>query len=123
MLESSKTLANYLFLVDLLNLTFDRELSRKRDSNVKFDPLGYGHINEADLAAEMARSREEARKERACCPVKRADDARRSHFHRPSDLAVQAIRCVAEGLKMNHISCAFASSTWPGQSKPNRLHL
>jgi hypothetical protein len=40
MLESSKPLAKYMFLVDLLNLTFDRELSRKRDSNVKFDPLG-----------------------------------------------------------------------------------
>ena len=32
-------LAKYLFLVELLNLTFEREPGRHRDSNVKFAPL------------------------------------------------------------------------------------
>jgi len=42
--------------------------------------LGYGPINEADLAAEMAKSRKKACEERALCPVKHGDAARRSYF-------------------------------------------
>jgi hypothetical protein len=39
MLESPKPLADYLILVDLLILTFDRESNLERVSNVKIDPL------------------------------------------------------------------------------------
>jgi len=35
----NRTTSNLLNLVELLNLTFEREPGRKRDSNVKFAPL------------------------------------------------------------------------------------
>ncbi|CAH1666032.1 hypothetical protein CHELA40_12784 [Chelatococcus asaccharovorans] len=49
-----KTTSKLLVLVELLNLTFDLELDVRRDSNVKFAPLGQrgaaiadGHFVEA----------------------------------------------------------------------------
>jgi hypothetical protein len=39
MFQSKEPLGNSMFLVELLNWTFEREPSRNRDSNVKFAPL------------------------------------------------------------------------------------
>ncbi|CAH1666410.1 hypothetical protein CHELA40_12838 [Chelatococcus asaccharovorans] len=61
--------------MELLNLTFDLEPHVRRDSNVKFAPLGSGPIHMMEMAPETAKR----------CRKEIPGETRRSMgFHRPS---------------------------------------
>ncbi|CAH1656153.1 hypothetical protein CHELA40_11218 [Chelatococcus asaccharovorans] len=51
---ATRTTSKLLVLVELLNLTFNRELHVRRDSNVKFTPLGRGFGTTTEYTNDFA---------------------------------------------------------------------